>query len=1417
MHNQAKYLRLKEEFEKQCRELVQNPEKFAEYLRFSGRFYKLPPSHTMAIMAANPNSTMVADYDTWQKYHRQVMRGSHGIPVAAGGKIGYYFDISSTTGKSVPYQWSLSKETATKFIEHYNAVSGKQSRTFSGCIDRMSNEAADNIAEKAAKDLDIPKENFYKFKSSFASIICHNVAARCEWGGSYKYKSNPLDLSALKMIKPEDAVMYIEFVQMTSKTVLLQMEKEINIINAERSIENERARRNQTDLVRGGQDVLPRIQDGERKNVQTSPEMVRVSGGVSADTRTGGTDERTDRTLGQAVAEVYGGNVSRTGGTDERLRSGLGVDTPQDRQAGAGTVRHSEGGISAENPSPDNVLGNIRMGGNIPNDVDTSRGNGTDISAVGGRRDFDRSEFGQIPVLNEEDNSHKEQKAEVNSPAFSVENLPTITCVWSESSVFEDGKTYSVYEFDRLMKQADDERVAGTKAAIEKYGSFDNWYNSNDEDFINYMGYDKVKFTLNLPNGTSFTERQDIGDGYGGVIDFLSQYSQKYGAIIPLLEQARIATEPKTESEKPLELPDNIDKFYINKENESVTWVYFNPDSDNGGQLVYNHFTFDQLFENLLRDDVAEALTQVAKTELVDIDDPSFKDCAKEFLSDNEDFSFSGEWDRNRLSALVEPRYGIFQLKSDEKLRDYRFVSADTLKKHSLYVDRENYNGVYRGRLKESETLEDIYQRFNIDQPEDFRGHSLSVSDIICIKNNGTTTAYYVDKVGFTKVPDFMLDREERKARRTLTDNLTLLAENQLASDEMDDLGDKLFDYDNAPKYSGLSNSWKIGAGLSADDFENLTSRYNNGEDIRAELAQKIYGNMSHIEFFEFSPADGIGRIDISTQKTDSGMTFRTKGGFEITHSWETLGDALITAARQEFDRHEELDRYDRQQREQDNIGEQLTLGATTTETNVIDDFKSKTVEMFAPVNGLNVIPSDIQALHKITPRKSVLNFTDEEFSSTSAFLKQFNQTLSKKSPYYRAIIGDWRENETTTVPIIDVEDRNATFNSVRDDIKAKVIFRGTEINNDTGWTIQVGRSGVEDTVSYGKFNSDTVIYNALYHIDDIVKNGVLLDTVTAERNNKNKAYNTEFMHKMYGVFRFNSECYLAKLTVEEFPDAKLQPLRRLYNLQNIKIEPLRTRGFDEKHLRQSILNGSTVSITQLFKIVKTFDKDFYINHRISEQKRDLSEQELISERKSEKEQIIQDIEKSKDAQLKLKDMVITLTPRSEREVQRTEISAETAEKHDFTITDEHLGEGGQKSKYAANIAAIKVLKAVESENRLATPAEQETLSKYVGWGGIPQAFDENNQQWKNEYIELKKLLTDEEYTSARASTPNAHYTSPEVIKAIYKGLENLGFEGGNVLEPAMGVGNFFGVMPEKIRTNSTLFFSIIKKFLENT
>ena len=134
-----------------------------------------------------------------------------------------------------------------------------------------------------------------------------------------------------------------------------------------------------------------------------------------------------------------------------------------------------------------------------------------------------------------------------------------------------------------------------------------------------------------------------------------------------------------------------------------------------------------------------------------------------------------------------------------------------------------------------------------------------------------------------------------------------------------------------------------------------------------------------------------------------------------------------------------------------------------------------------------------------------------------------------------------------------------------------------------------------------------------------------------------------------------------------------------------------------------------------------------------------------------------------------------------------------------FHITDNHLGEGGPKAKYQANVAAIKLLKYLEETTGQATPEQQEVLSRYVGWGGVADAFDPSKTAWAKEYAELKELLTPEEYEAARASTLNAHYTSPTVIRAIYDAVEQMGFRTGNILEPSCGVGNFFGMLPESM------------------
>lgn len=250
----------------------------------------------------------------------------------------------------------------------------------------------------------------------------------------------------------------------------------------------------------------------------------------------------------------------------------------------------------------------------------------------------------------------------------------------------------------------------------------------------------------------------------------------------------------------------------------------------------------------------------------------------------------------------------------------------------------------------------------------------------------------------------------------------------------------------------------------------------------------------------------------------------------------------------------------------------------------------------------VEITQADIDILRSLEPRKSILNFSAAELTATEKWAEKFQGELSEKSPFYRLINGDWRENDETRVPIVDVADKSPTFQSVRNDIKQQVIFRGSVVNSDTDWSIQISRKGLEDTVHYANKHNDSITLNSLYNINDILKNAVMLDSTLTDDNNPNKANNTAFMHKMYAVCKTGEDLSLAKIAVEEFASGKKDTLKRIYNMQSIKIEPLRHVAFTDKRLALSVLNGSDISISDLFKLVKSFDKDFYLNKHSEQQ-----------------------------------------------------------------------------------------------------------------------------------------------------------------------------------------------------------------------
>lgn len=1854
-------------YERAVEQLFSNKASFADYLDFSGRFYKLPSSQTIMIYDDNPNAKMVADYDTWQQFGRRVKPGGWSTDVLENGKIKRLFDISMTKGEKVPYQWSLDKNTAEKFVDLLSKTENRSFTGMSDCIYHLAADAVEERLEAVKNSLDIFENDEDVFGRSFASMVRRVVAARCEWNSDFTYggtgAAKGVDLSALDFLDNSgDMETLLEEVQITAKNVLKSMEKSINDIIFERRIGNERNERidrarnenvgrgSAPSVVRGGESVSAVGNDAAREAVQARREdvLVQPDDGAAADGRGTGADGEPDKSLGQSVADVYGGELS--GGYSEAARQNVvGADTAQDRPGSVGNYGENAGGISSNEPAPDDRertrLGgaaavvderadNGKLGersedgtvtsenkiaaeekssaGSFSEQVDKALSN--ELSKYDALKVCDTPQIfidigcRQLPMLytqqhlrdalkpKSKSNSHRhgltvEQiksipdllakpaiifdsiapgKSGGNSivavlNAFDNDNAPIIvsivpngrgqyqletidsnfiTSIYGKDRSFgefinraaeankilfwDKEKSQELFKFQGLQlpeafnnldsdiiihqsrnivnpfseknSQKEDKKQAAEiektneneaeqlrlfpepltkkqQAELERLtaeltdefarwekqfldGGSDAFYEDGvgleliRNHILHYKYELEEKFPNDLPEiyhketppeyprtyqsvKKGDTLRFEYGDYLVLNIEKTNVYSGEYTVLLQD-QNGEVITQNLREIKTKFQnltnrgevqsraeniqneadityIPSDLDKFYVNRENERVTRVYYNPDSDAGGQLVYEHFTFDQIFDAMIKEDALEYLTEVCRQELADVTAPDFAAKAREFFADTEDFNSRDEGYLDKLGALAEPTFSIMQLKDGENQRDFRFEGMVELRERGLYIDRENYRRVYRGRLKDGETLEDIYTRFNVDRPKDFYGHSLSVGDIIGIVRDGKPAAYYVDSAGFEEVPDFLLDLEERRARRTLTDNIVLYAENQLASDEMDDLGDYLFDPDCTYNHSGLT----IGdANFPFDELRKLAERYKNGEDIRAELGRGIYAPRGEISYYGKYGYD-FPNPKITVTRDENGMNFKTKGGFEITYSWEQLGEAMITAARNEYERHETLDRAT----ELTDIIEEVRKGKTAAITEkaeeqgvIVENARKKTFgnitlkfdndrgfHLTADTENergavITVFGQNVQAVGEYLERNAErINLTEpivdrsEKKMTTDEFMADFVPYNEKKLitaervgdfyEFYGDIAEELSEKFNLTLtqrngkPMVGIPAYSF------EDFCDEIFDKGYMVENDPAYqeivkphvTVSPSRARAEELIneycereldSEGDFRNPIRVglaytddektglpievyadleyfrimtefnhilvseekYKSLDEMCDMALNFLNFDDLvylTEEQrikgisrtfdelkvgdtvrgdgeiwtitkitgdfsiNYKNidpAAQTTEQsvyggwkeLFAKRGFVRVSSERGSKRFTVEQTSDAFEEPFiirnndvsedspDRYYDIdgtyQTFETESEAQEYADKLNSTAEPTLESVSPVTQFFgDVISDFREktDEYYNklagysaHKVEELvkyfiRAAIRENELSAEvgevvlygsrcRGMENENSDLDFVAEMYSDLKedalfnilhetpfeIGGVTVDINPiraeesgsledyliGAERYLQQKGAKENNApEVQDYRVEEIEQTSFGQKSRYAANVAAIRALNQIESENRTATPDEQKILAQYVGWGGIPSVFDSDNTSWAAEYAELKELLTPDEYEAARSTVLTAHYTSPTVISAIYSALDKFGFKGGNVLEPSMGIGNFFGVMPDEMRSQSRL------------
>ena len=645
-----------------------------------------------------------------------------------------------------------------------------------------------------------------------------------------------------------------------------------------------------------------------------------------------------------------------------------------------------------------------------------------------------------------------------------------------------------------------------------------------------------------------------------------------------------------------------------------------------------------------------------------------------------------------RAERANAPKYAIFQVKKGEKYARLSFNSWNELKKFNIPFDKNNYEEVYGGYVSDVSRsqgrgviLDNIYTKFNIDQPEDFRGHSLSVGDVIVLEDNNVSSAFYVDSYGMADVTDLFFEVEKQKIDLSKLSEITLTEEYDRRKDQPDDS----IHIRNTVSFSNLNSSYLISRykefTYEADDMPD----YDEGDTTITRQ-----GMLAEVqEFFEDMRNDHDKSISITDL---NGKTTVLEGRlFEFEATEDRLAFMIPNAGYAEmFERDD--DSYDYTFFDGD---------YNVTDSGVYDDVSISLRQAFTIV------------------------MEDAGYDIEKCESMDFEKVHSRAE-----------EKEEQFVPVADTERKKSG-----NEVEVGDVF----LYNDREYTVTPDNGIYPDdvTVSYEE-QTGGIAFLATQNIDryKLAENGVFLGNPTKEQEKGNAP-------------------------TEDKPEKEA-------NDYTPKIGDL--IDINDELLTISDISGSVITFTETENLLGNTSRMDISNFFASGFT-------VVEENESEIVEAVSDV---------------PLEHFETEETADVPVEHNASNSQNFVITDENLGVKTPKARFFANVEAIRTLNAIEAEHRTATLQEQAVLSGYTGWGAIPQAFDSDNKDWSNEYAQLKELLTDDEYMAARRSTMNAHFTSPVIISAIYEGLKNIGFESGKILEPAMGIGNFFGAMPENMRAS---------------
>ena len=1411
MNDEELRLNLKNAGKYQIEYLQKNSINWIEFLRSSSNHYSRDFIEQLLITAHYPNATAVMEKELWKSHHYKVNYGENGIAVfkdfngeffnekaLQAAEIKVYYDISQVhqiAGTTIA-RWSLGDVDESIVL---NALRKSYSKADTKSLPIAVLTSLESIITEVNSDT----KNFIINSSAYQILTrCGYNAKSLFKATDFKYVENIRDTKEFIRIATTVSKASGTMLKLIAKTVrsnynkntvsVNKEEKENGInIQSERRYEqgrtndnlrrvsngrgwsndsSDRSQRRETDGTGSIRNEAPEISQGGTSGQIYGADVVGEHNGVSSQHRSDGTEQE--------------GNNNRT--TEERTGSNRGTEREKSNEMGRLDEQHNS--ISrGDSSSRDSLRLSSNPQVNITdNEAEVDVQNQTSAFSISQEvidDTFCRGNFDNVfqtkletyqqfeKNLSIKDNAeflkkqfgtgggshaggHAGYQYMHNAKGFTISshfdnNNSKVLFTWEQVAT----RLYQLIRMDRYLNPKEKEyypkwleEQAMKEAERSHQEKANEIHPTEEQEYIyQYAVGDKVylgssEYEISLISNDGLVSLQDA---HFPLVD----KEMKREDFESLLKESIFndhLRKPKSTHNRDLFIAYASNKLI---ENQAVINAYKNSDIENFklevnvavDKLAIDLLVNQEAIDNLTVDEVREVITEfqniitvketiydtvstnidialmqnneVSQVDDIDFSDPFVRNTDDELEPTAYDDIATEDTEPVQTELVNSDRYTnyyrIYQLKDTPDYHGIRFQNSARNQKQGVKLNQDDYDLIYEGNWDELKDipanyrLERIFEKFNTDLPEDFRGHSLSVSDVITVGNEDTQTAYYVDSVGFTDFPEFFKEKE-------------------LELEQVVDVEPLI--QNNIPTITCISSEYPVfeyGKTYSLLEFDELMKNAN------------IEWRRNRIEEFEMY-SSSVEAIEAT------GRTYQHSARTEFKIN---MPDGSKYIARQDI---------------YEGVGGVIDFLSQDSRYNDILPILKEEVAIERENTPILDVFDTAEIEERLTRIAQTIEADNSDLIGKELKLDRHRYRVEKVSLFGNVSLSNLDFEKEHGFPSTRVEKIDSVRNAlkIQSGIELPQMIYQTDDNLNVGDVIHLENQEqpISNTQSVEQDNADLIgkeltLGNRRFRVEKISMFGdVSLRDLEFERMNG-------------------------------FPISRVEKVDFVRNALEIqsstKTTPTIYKTVDELQV------GDVIRLENQEWTISKIDGDFSI--------------ELINNDKTANNSVQKFMGHWKENIAEIGFEYIPPVQKRTRNIPTV--------KSNYIINDDNLGVGTKPERFQNNINAIRLLKTLERENRLATQEEQEILSKYVGWGGLDKYFEPTHSR----YNELRECLTDDEFTSASASTLTAFYTPPVVIRAMYKALDNLGFENGNILEPSCGTGNFMGMLPENMQ-NSKMF-----------